>query len=969
MRPNAVLPLLVLPLMPLPYNVLRVGGCDWLFTERATWFDRGPSAMADYRTAPLSRAECPPETGDLKSFDAYVPSPLDWLWPRMGIDYDYHRRELIEHQQYTIPPGTTYPDEWRTQLLISKSRGRAWEELVEFPPWNDPDFPFRNDVIGADDPWHGLLRYADGVWLQGTLFAGVAKSTDFGRTWHGVRRPIGYETADPFLADLLYDRKLVPARKAVLDNIEAPHVWGFALSDWIVRSIDNGWSFDFTLISDVINPSKLPPGWGETNGRIKPPYSALEYGGGVWLAFAVSNNPSGFDPTNGSCQRNLSPQMNQGGWEDNVIPIISVAYEQDIFEGTGNRTYNPAWNLCKYTPRGDGSGPGRFWVYGQSGYLLYSDDLGVTWNKSLCDYTVGSGFHPLLDAGYNTSSSKFGFIADMAQNPKNPDHIVVVGGRWDLPGLRRGYSCSFDGGDTWKPVVPLPDLDAQRVVAMCGSGVPIEPDPEDTVGEPCDSDFTITNFRFQRGDGTPLLDPSTATDEAGGEYRIRFAVKYTGTETPLQNVQFRLLYQKVSPGPFVPVPTDHEATDWWISGAYKPGPGARGSLDGADLLQEISTGSFVNNNNGLDTMDGIAGPMDMFPDQTAEVEFIVRSKGLVSHISGFWYFGLGTIRDGEITHTPFCMIPTIRINIEGQKELCVQMKTWIGLFDNGPMGTPGDADYATELPKWGGGTQQPGDDFEVTTADETLECLGFVEGVPGCRTPDGHWRFRVRVLLEEVCGGHWFADPGTGQAPGKPGLPAPFFRLQARRNGGDWWLMFPTINCPKDENFHIGAHIGSGSPSAYDAPTNKCTHAVTSPPSGPNFYNSGGDAGQPWLMDLIGEPELRDRYVWEKVAAQWDDQVPPRFSSFEPDRTGPIRFEGFDVVEIEFCMAVTSWDAFFADACDVRVVEGIYPGSSRGQPNPGWIELCELGCEGGYPNGYIRAIVETVGAFGCTGPC
>ena len=300
------------------------------------------------------------------------------------------------------------------------------------------------------DPGWGLYPSTDPIqplggishnltqWLVLDAYGGWSISSDEGFTWAAMQWPgDGGEGGS-------------------LDTILAPieagpsGLWAYA-ADGSVRRITGGLS---TISRDTFG--------------IDDPTALIRAIEGVWV---VGSN---------GVQRCVSDTLDPGGWESTARTVVSGAFEADVYETTGPSTSPLSILRFAFTTASDGVG-GRLWAFGNGPFLVYSDDFGVTWSKSLSDHALGdagASMHPLLNwRGTQRETPVPGFgssqIYGIVQSPRNPGRITATA-RWNVvlseqTVSRIAYSCSTDFGETWTQARLLPGLPNTRA-ALRGSG-------------------------------------------------------------------------------------------------------------------------------------------------------------------------------------------------------------------------------------------------------------------------------------------------------------------------------------------------------------------------------------------------------------------------------------------------------------------------------------------------------------------
>jgi len=171
----------------------------------------------------------------------------------------------------------------------------------------------------------------------------------------------------------------------------------------------------------------------------------------------------------------LSDTLNPAGWEPPRV-VVSTAFEADIFLGQGPEV-TPLL-ITNFVATRNGSAI-RLWAFGEGDFLLYSDDMGVTWNNSLCGHLLadaGATMHPLLNwRREQRTSPTEGFgnsqIYGITQSLIEPANLLSFG-KWNIfteagELSRVAYSCSNDFGATWQAVQQVPGLPVSRALRRC----------------------------------------------------------------------------------------------------------------------------------------------------------------------------------------------------------------------------------------------------------------------------------------------------------------------------------------------------------------------------------------------------------------------------------------------------------------------------------------------------------------------
>ena len=175
----------------------------------------------------------------------------------------------------------------------------------------------------------------------------------------------------------------------------------------------------------------------------------------VWVAIGAWRNTH-YDSGDGlgKSVRNLTTGCEVTGWETHSIPVVSQAFEDDLYEGTvfypadywqesvrgTNRKLDWWATSLKYVN-------GKFWLLNGpdiDNTLPFSEDDGLTWSKILCDHLNASNWksmHPFfsprlwpwseswaLHVSMNYSGG--GAVMDIESHPDDPDILVSIGSFW-----------------------------------------------------------------------------------------------------------------------------------------------------------------------------------------------------------------------------------------------------------------------------------------------------------------------------------------------------------------------------------------------------------------------------------------------------------------------------------------------------------------------------------------------------------
>lgn len=273
----------------------------------------------------------------------------------------------------------------------------------------------------------------------------TAVSWDYGVTWEPVVWPSNY--ADLYEGSYNF-YEYSPERIAG----GPPGSNAFAIAGVeIFRSKDNGASLDVSLSHDLSigNPHVIDAYVIGCNEKPDPDT--------VWIALGNAHNNTG--PSVKCVQRNLSAQCDPSGWEDVGYYLVSQDFQEDLFEGTvfypddypatyrrgDPYTNDPMPIGMKYFPNS-----GRWWAFEMGHYfhghwLIYSDDDGVTWNKSLCDHKNSANWpnmHPFFAPRLWPWSESYSLfqslnnsgwqsnVCDIIEHPDDPNILITIGEYW-----------------------------------------------------------------------------------------------------------------------------------------------------------------------------------------------------------------------------------------------------------------------------------------------------------------------------------------------------------------------------------------------------------------------------------------------------------------------------------------------------------------------------------------------------------
>ena len=453
---------------------------------------------------------CPTPATNSESND---PSDTGDFQPPVAPDYESQKNiEKIAYDPRTDTLlgsqggfGTFGEDPPTTMKIIrSKDCGKTWQQVCDFGDFIGGQY-WPQDGNFPEEDWETTTIYETmylpinlqpgvdpGDWIMMDFLGGYYISTDDGVTWSprayalledGVQHAGGGGFAIKF-GGIVGGPGSFDTRAVSLIKYQGGSTYGFI---WTLINEDG-----VTEISEFLGVKRgLPSGSGiEWSDSL--PVGYLEDGGtnwgvgGMWPVVGGANGrwiaivdywcsvgwwgPDYVDREVPQARINYSANLDPEEWGEPFC-LISREWLEDKYEGMADHLisfdrradFEQGHGRLKFIPMEGHPVGGRWWLLGIIDTILYSDDNGETWSKSLADHTGDEeDMHPILnwrhshELGYRASECR---VLDIAHDPFGSGRLISIGityGREGITNRLAVFSCSTDGGDTWGPVGQLP---------------------------------------------------------------------------------------------------------------------------------------------------------------------------------------------------------------------------------------------------------------------------------------------------------------------------------------------------------------------------------------------------------------------------------------------------------------------------------------------------------------------------------